>query len=312
MSDYANIVPGGVIPPLVTPMRPDSSPDFDSLGNLIDHVLARGASGILVLGSTGENGLLSHEERIAVATHAISHVAGSAHVMVGVPAMGLLDAATDAAIYADLGASSLLVPAPYGFALVSSELEQYFRTVAVAASSTPIVAYNVPSRVGVTLEASLIARLASDGTITAIKDSSGDLEAHRMVSERTRGINGFQRLTGSELCIDGALLGGFHGAVPGLANVFIEHHASLLSYAQVGDWEGASSVQRRLVDCADLYFAPGRPGSFVAAAIGALKEALVQRGLIEHATVSASLSQVDEQLRTHVASVLDRVLEPTS
>jgi len=311
MSDSAQLIPGGVIPPLVTPMRPDSSPDIDSLSNLIDHVLANGASGILVLGSTGENGLLSHEERIAVAKHAISHVAGRAHVMVGIPAMGLLDATTDAAIYADLGASSLLVPAPYGFVLVSSELERYFRTVAAVAPSTPIVAYNVPSRVGVTLDAALVANLAGDGTIAALKDSSGDLEGHRIVSERTRGVTGFRRLTGSELCIDAALLGGFHGAVPGLANVFIEQHVKLLAHSQAGDWEGASSVQRNLVDCADLYFAPSRPGSFVAAAIGALKEALVQRGLIDHATVSASLSQVDEQLRAHVASVLERVLEPT-
>lgn len=312
MSDSAKQIPGGVIPPLVTPMHPDSSPDMDSLSNLIDHVLGHGASGILVLGSTGENGLLAREERIAIVEHAISHVAGRTHVMVGIPAMGVLDAKTDASIYADLGASSLLVPAPYGFALASTELERYFRSVASVAPSTPIVAYNVPSRVGVTLDAALLATLAGDGTIAAIKDSSGDLESHRLTSERTSGIAGFRRLTGSELCIDAALLGGFHGAVPGLSNVFIERHVELLGHTRSGDWEAAASVQSLIVGCADLYSAPSRPGSFVAAAIGALKEALVQRGLISHSTISSSLAQVDDAMRAHVAAVLGRVLEPAS
>ena len=59
MTDSAPLPAGGVIPPLVTPMLPDRTPDLDSFDRLVAHVVAGGASGILVLGSTGENGLLS-------------------------------------------------------------------------------------------------------------------------------------------------------------------------------------------------------------------------------------------------------------
>ena len=80
-----------------------------------------------MLGSTGENGLLSSEERSAVAAHAIERWGTELHVMVGVPAMGLKDACVDAVGYAALGAGSLLVPANYGFALSPAELDEYYR-----------------------------------------------------------------------------------------------------------------------------------------------------------------------------------------
>ena len=152
MTDPAPIPSGGVIPPLVTPMLPDGTPDLDSFDRLVTHVVAGGASGILVLGSTGENGLLSSQERSAVAAHAIERWGAELHVMVGVPAMGLKDAYVDAVGYAALGAGSLLVPANYGFALSPTELAEYYRGIAAAGGGTPIVLYNIPTRVGINLD----------------------------------------------------------------------------------------------------------------------------------------------------------------
>jgi 4-hydroxy-tetrahydrodipicolinate synthase len=297
----------GVIPPLVTPLLPDHSLDLESFDRLVAHVVGRGASGILVLGSTGENGLLSAGERATLAAHAIERWGDATHVMIGVPAMGLKDARDDVARVAALGAGSVLVPANYGFALSPAELDAYYRDVAASAGATPVVLYNVPSRVGVTLEPPLVVGLARDGAIAGVKDSSGNLEAHRLIADGTAGVDGFRRYTGSELSIDGALLAGFHGAVPGLANVFLDRHVALLAHAAAGDWAAAAATQAALTICARIYEAPRATNSFSGVAIGALKEALVQRGIIAHATTSPPFGRPDAALRDHVAAVLAEV-----
>lgn len=294
----------GVIPPLVTPMFPDHTPDLDSLDHLIDHVLTAGATGLLVLGSTGENGLLSSEERYRVAAHVLARCAGRTHVMVGVPALGLNDARHDAAAYAALGAGSLLIPAPYGFIHTHDEFVDYFGDLDAATGATPIVAYNVPSRVGVNLDPVLIVELAESGVIAGLKDSSGNIENQRVVAEGTASIAGFRRYTGGELSIDAALLGGFHGAVPGLSNAFVEHHVALCEHAGNNDWPAAAAVQSDIVSLARLYDAPRGRGSFSGVAIGALKEALVQLGVIAHATTAAPFIQPGDGITQHVAEVL--------
>ena len=103
--------------------------------------------------------------------------------------------------------------------------------------------YNIPIRVGINLDPPLVIQLARDGWIAAVKDSSGNLEAHRLIADGTASVDGFRRFTGSELSIDGALLAGFDGAVPGLANVFVERHVALLAHATAGDWKAASDMQ---------------------------------------------------------------------
>jgi 4-hydroxy-tetrahydrodipicolinate synthase len=310
MSPSVPLPVAGVIPPLVTPLLPDHSLDLESFDRLVARVIARGASGILVLGSTGENGLLSAGERATLTTHAVERWGAETHVMVGVPAMGLKDARVDAARCAASGAGSVLVPANYGFALSPAELDAYYRDVARAVGSTPVVLYNVPSRVGVTLDPALMIGLARDGVIAGVKDSSGNLEAHRMIADGTAEVDGFRRYTGSELAIDGALLAGFDGAVPGLANVFVDHHVALLVHAVAGEWAAASAAQATIAIGARIYDAPRGSNSFSGVAIGALKEALVQLGVIAHATTSPPFGPPDPALPAHVAAVLTAVGVP--
>lgn len=307
MTESVPVPASGVIPPLVTPMLPDHTPDLESFDRLVAHVAAGGAAGVLVLGSTGENGLLSGAERHAVAAHAIERWGGDLHVMVGVPSMGLKDARVDAANYAALGAGSLLVPANYGFGLSPAELGDFYRDLADAARGTPIVLYNIPTRVGINVDPPVVIQLARDRVIAAVKDSSGNLEAHRIIADATSDVDGFRRFTGSELSIDGALLAGFDGAVAGLANVFVDRHVALVAHAAAGDWKAASATQAAIATCARLYEAPRATNSFSGVAVGALKEALVQLGIIAHATTSPPFGAADPAFRDHVAAVLAEV-----
>lgn len=295
---------GGVIVPMVTPLKPQGGIDTESTQRLVGFLSDARVSGVLVLGSTGENAALSRDERRTLVATAVAAAPEDVHVMAGVPSLGTRDAMADAADYAALGVDSVLLPAPAGFPLSQGELGDHFRAVADAID-IPIEAYEVPARVHVSLGIDLLVTLAAEGVIAGVKDSSGDLGTARLRSERfKRDAVTIAHFTGSEECIDGFLLGGGNGCVPGLANVVPQLHVSLIEHAAAGDWVAASEVQGRITSWLPIYSHPVPGGGFMAQAMGALKAALVQQGIIEHSTVAAPFRQADEGLMGHVAELI--------
>lgn len=295
----------GVLTPMVTPLTPEGAPDLASLERLIDHLVAGGIAGVLVLGSAGEAGFLDDDAGAQVVERTVAYAAGRIHVLAGVAALGTAAAAILARRWADLGAGSVLVTAPVGFEPSPDEIAAHFRAVA-GACGIPVVAYNVPARVPVYLPPDLLRALATEGVIRGVKDSSGNIQRGRVLCELTAGIPDFVRYTGVEESIDSWLLAGYHGSIPGLSNAFTGLHPALTRHVAAGEWEQAHQVQSRIVSLLDLYSYSVPGDSFSAAFFGVVKEALVQQGVIAHNTISAPMTQPDDGLRAHVARILER------
>ncbi len=300
----------GVIVPMVTPLVPSGGIDLESTTRFTRHLISTGVDGLLVLGSSGENGALSAEDRRTVTGCVVDAAAGDVPVWAGVASLGTADAVIDGAAFAGLGADALLLPAPYGFQLSPDELAGHFGAVADRAQ-IPVVAYEVPSRVAVSLSADLLVRLATDGTIAGVKDSSGSAgEARlRVGALREAGLAELPHFTGAEESIDGFLLSGGSGAIPGLANLFPRFHLALAAHAAAGDWAAAAHIQDQIVALLDVYFRPIPGGSFSAQFFAIVKEALVQQGVIAHNTSAAPFVQADPGLVSHVADFLTKAAE---
>jgi 4-hydroxy-tetrahydrodipicolinate synthase len=292
----------GVIVPLITPMDPDGTEDLDSLASLIDFVKAQGVDGVLVLGSSGECVALPFGQRQRIVQFAVDCTRGRTHLMVGVPALGSTDALHEARWIADHGADSLLVAAPAGMRLSANEMQRHSQIVASA--GLPVVAYDAPSRVGAPLDLEMLASLAENHVIAGVKDSTGDIVKARKLTEITRKHEALLRYTGCEEVIDGSLLAGYHGAISGLANVFPQFHVALARQASVGNWAHASQIQAQIVALMGLYSHALPGGSFLAQFFASVKQALVQLGVIKHATTSPVFVQADDSLRMHVDAIL--------
>ena len=130
---------GGIMPPMVTPLRADRSPDLESIDSLVDFFVDGGATGALVLGSCGENGALSRQHRYDVAARTIERSAGRMHITVGLVALGLADACDDAKEFAAMGADSILAPASFVFPNSQNELEEYFGAIGDVADGIDIL-----------------------------------------------------------------------------------------------------------------------------------------------------------------------------
>jgi 4-hydroxy-tetrahydrodipicolinate synthase len=287
---------GGVVPPVCTPLTAQRELDVRSLERLAAFLIEAGMHGLFVTGSTGEVAYLPDDVRY----RALEVVAGVAAGQVPVLA-GIIDTTTPRVIEharaaKASGADALVATAPFYAPTHPSEFPGHFRAIR-AAVDLPLVAYDIPASVGSKLPTDVVAELAEDGTVVALKDSSGDLDGLRAVVERT---SGFQVYSGSETLADLGLFIGAHGLVPGIGNVDPHGYLRLYEAARRGDWDAARTEQTRLRRLFQLiYVGDGRMGRY-SSAIGAFKEGLAARGVIAGATTSEPMIPLNEAERAAV------------
>jgi 4-hydroxy-tetrahydrodipicolinate synthase len=277
------MIPGalaGVIPPLTTPLTADGDVDGPSLERLCGFLLDAGVDGLFVCGSSGEVALLTDAQRVRVVEIATGVAAGRVPVLAGVIDTGTARVLDHAVAAVKAGAAAVVSTPPFYVVPHVEEVVRHFHVLRDALD-VPVIAYDIPSATHSKLPRAAVERLAADGTVVGLKDSSGDLDGFRGILAATADT-GLRVLTGSETVTDLALQLGAHGAVPGLANVDPDGYVRLDGLARAGDWSAAAAEQERLrrvfgiVGVADR----GRIG-FTAGALGAFKAAQYLRGVID-------------------------------
>jgi 4-hydroxy-tetrahydrodipicolinate synthase len=278
----------GIIPPLCTPFHEDFRVDTDSLRRAIDFQLAAGVHGLFILGSSSEVAFLPDAQRRAVIETTIGHVAGRVPVLVGCIDMTTLRVAEHVAVAEAAGADAVVLTAPYYTRTHVAEVERHFRLLHEH-TALPIFAYDIPVAVHTKLDREMVLRLAADGVIAGLKDSSGDEAGFRYVllGRRERRLDGFAVFTGSELVVDSALAMGADGAVPGLANVDPDGYVAIYRHVRAGDLAAARAEQERLMRLFTIVdvASPSRMGRG-SAGLGAFKAGMRMRGVIENAVMA--------------------------
>lgn len=283
----------GIVPPLLTPMGPDGSLDLPSLDRLVDHLIDAGVDGLFVLGSSGQVAYLTDAERSQVIARVVARAGGRLPVVVGAVELTAHRVIEQARRAADQGVDGVVVTAPLYALNDAAEIRRHFEIVA-AAVRVPVLAYDVPVRVGTKLSPTLLLELAKSGAIKAVKDSSGDdVSFRQLVALNAEAGHPVQVLTGHEVMCDGMALLGADGAVPGLGNVDPAGYVRLWKAAQAGDWAGAAAEQARIERLFRIVNVPtGRSGD--SGGIGAFKAALALLGVIDSPTMPEPLRGLDE------------------
>lgn len=161
---------------LITPFKSDGSVDYPALENLVENNIQGGIDFLCVLGTTAETPTLTEEEKLAIRQCVRNKAAGRVPLLLGFG--GNNTAALVSAIKADdfEGFDAILVVAPFYNKPNQEGLYQHFKAVA-AASSKPIVLYNVPGRTGVNILPATTLRIAADcPNVVGIKEASGNID----------------------------------------------------------------------------------------------------------------------------------------
>ena len=166
----------GIIPPLVTPFRPDETLDEEALRAEVRYMIEQASvHGIVIGGSTGEGHTLTTEELRQAVGAALEEADGRVPVIAGIIVNSTRQAIERARALADLPIVALQVtPVHYLFRPNDEMMLRHFAAVAEAAH-VPVMIYNVVpwSYCSPRLLTRIITEV--DGVI-GVKQSAGDLK----------------------------------------------------------------------------------------------------------------------------------------
>ncbi|MEA3128274.1 MAG: 4-hydroxy-tetrahydrodipicolinate synthase [Paraburkholderia sp.] len=200
----------GIWLPIVTPLR-NGEVDVDALQRLADYYLRTEISGFVALSTTGEAALLQESERLTV-LQALTDVIGSRlPMLIGVGGSNTRDVLHDIQRYERWDCAGYLVSPPSYVCPDQAGVQWHFEQAALA-TERPIVLYNVPHRIGVTIEPDTVARLVEYNNIVAIKEC---VKEH---FEKLRGLP-VNVLCGTDEALDDCLNHGGTGGILASAHV---------------------------------------------------------------------------------------------
>jgi 4-hydroxy-tetrahydrodipicolinate synthase len=176
--------PKGIYTAIITPFTELDEFDEPTFRRLIDFQIDAGAAGLLVIGGSGEFVSLTPAERDRVIDVAIDQIADRVPVIIGALAPGTREVQETVRRAAKAGASAVLVLPPYYIKASAAGIHEHFARVADAAN-IPIVAYNNTSRTGITLDVTVLEKLATIASIVALKECERDLA---VVSTKIRAV----------------------------------------------------------------------------------------------------------------------------
>ncbi|HEX5324710.1 MAG TPA: dihydrodipicolinate synthase family protein, partial [Capsulimonadaceae bacterium] len=164
----------GVFPAVTTQMDRDQRVDLEGTSRHLEALIDSGVTGLVMLGSLGENTALEPDEKLQVMRMAIETARGRVPVLSGVAECSTAAACRYAREMERLGADGLMVLPAMVYKSVPRETITHFRTVA-RSSGLPIICYNNPVSYGVDITPDMFAELADEENLVAIKESSADV-----------------------------------------------------------------------------------------------------------------------------------------
>jgi len=231
----------GVFPAMTTQMRRDQSLDLDATSRHVEVMIDSGVSGLVMLGSLGENVTLTRDEKLAVMRAAIEAADGRVPVLSGVAECSTASACEYARDMERLGADGLMLLPAMVYRADARETLAHYRTVA-RATGLPIICYNNPLAYTVDITPPMFEQLANLDNLVAIKESSGDVR--RITDIVNRLGDRYTLFCGvDDLVLESVMLGA-RGWIAGMGLAFPAENQRLWELVTAGEWRRARELYR--------------------------------------------------------------------
>ena len=236
----------GVIVPIITTIDEDEKIDEAKMRAQVDYVIDGGLQGILAFGSNGEFYQIEEDEMERGFRIIVDQAAGRVPVYFGIGAINTKKCVRLAKMAVENGAKGVSILQPMFLKPNFNELFLHFKTIAEAVPETPVLLYNNPGRVGYTLGADLVEKLAHEvDNIVGMKDTSGDITQTEEFIRRNRDV-GFKVFGGKDTLLYASLCIGAVGGVCTAGNFMPELIVDIYNKYVAGDIKGALEAQYKL------------------------------------------------------------------
>ena len=278
---------------MVTPFEPDESLDLDGLRRTVDFVCDSGVSAIVALGIMGEAHRLTDQERATVLATVIDQTAGRVPIVAGCTAESTYVAIERTKEAASLCAAAAMVAPARAATSPPLQLEHFTRVCAT--SPLPIVVQDEPVTTGVTMTAATIGEiLRQDGAMCVKVEQAPSPTKISQIRAANEGARCFGGLGGLYLLeeLDRGAVGIMTGfAMPEvLVDICRNYAAGNRSQAMVTFFKHLPLIR---------YEAQLGVGG-----VAIRKQLLVERGVIEHATVRGPVGAPDPLAMSELRDLL--------
>lgn len=253
---------------VVTPFRRGEI-DERAFKELIRFLVEKGVDGIVPCGTTGESPALSHEEHRRLIKLTVQEVRKRVAVIAGTGSNSTKEAVELTEFAKECGADGALVVAPYYNKPTPRGLESHY--CRLEKIGLPLVIYNIPSRTGINIPPSLIAKLSRLNNIVGVKEASGSMDQVSNIIAESK--PNFSVLSGDDsLTLPILSLGGV-GVISVVANILPKETQDLVSSYLAGNIGRAKELHYKLFRLFKAMFIETNPLP--------IKTAMARLGMIE-------------------------------
>ncbi|MBA3808247.1 MAG: 4-hydroxy-tetrahydrodipicolinate synthase [Solirubrobacterales bacterium] len=164
---------GTVLTAIVTPFDEQGKVNEESFVALMHHLAENGSDGFVVAGTTGEASTLTDEEQLALIALAVAERPPGKSIIAGTGTNDTREVIHLTERAGESGVDAVLVVTPYYNKPSRLGLKRHYEAVA-AASSVPVLLYNVPGRTATNMGPDLLAELAQIEGIEGVKQANGE------------------------------------------------------------------------------------------------------------------------------------------
>ena len=278
---------------MVTPFNDALEIDHERLAALAEYLVDTGSEGLVVAGTTGESPTLSDDEKTAMFRTVVATVGGRVPVIAGTGSNDTRHSVELTRAAEACGVDAVLVVTPYYNKPPERGLVEHFRTVA-AATSLPLIVYNIPGRCVVNLSPEALARLAEVENIVAVKQANPDLGETR----RLRELCNLGVYAGNDdMLLDVLMMGGW-GGICVASHLVGPRLAEMARLVKVGEHTAAAALNDDLRELFKTLFITASPIpvkealNLLGHEVGGLRLPLVPATARESALVAAELCRL--------------------
>ena len=258
----------GCFTAIVTPFK-KGEVDEEVLRRLIQSQLEKGIDGIVPCGTTGESPTLSFEEHKRVIKITVEEVKGKVPVIAGTGSNNTKEAEELTRFAKEVKADAALVITPYYNKPTPKGMEAHYRYLNEI--GIPIIIYNVPSRTGVNIPPTTVAKLSRLPHIVGIKEASGDMDQVSSIVSLCE--DDFCVLSGNDSHTLPILSLGGKGVISVVSNIIPEEMTKMVRAYLRGDTEEARQIHYKVYPLCKAMFIETNPLP--------IKTAMARLGMIE-------------------------------
>ncbi len=246
----------GVGTALITPMTETGAINYRRLEELIDWQIEQGVDAIVLCGTTGEAPTISDDEKKQMFAVGIQAADRRVPVIVGTGTNDTAHTLLLDDIAAEAGADGLLISNPYYNKSSDEGIYAHFQKISDN-TALPIIVYNVPSRTGKNLSASLMLKLCGIEHITGFKEASGDIsQITELCAKKHDDISVYSGNDEQALAL---MAVGGDGVICTSSNIAPKLCCEITDAFFAGDLSGARKKQYELLDLHNALFCDANP-----------------------------------------------------